>query len=489
MLWFSALIALSIATMQGCGGQVTSSPTATAGASGSNVAGQSGSAEGGTAHAAGGGSSAGSAASIDSGGDGGDLTVAGNGGDSGEGGTAGNDGHGGGVGGNPAQSGGAAGNSESYGGTAGHGATAGAGVTTTGGQNGNAGSAGAPASCSPVGHYCRANDIYSCDSSGTELLYYPCALAGGYCVDGDWRCLARVCEPNGPTCTGSIATSCNADGSGTLSGGTDCALNDQTCNEQGVCAPKVCEPNQRFCSGDTVYSCNQWGTHSYAEQECGPGKYCFSRGSRADCSKNTCTPGATGCVGENFGQCGADGNSVTNATDCSAASQVCTADGCSGSSVDTIDAATDSASTDGTMVIGNAFDVLSARTVTGIEVYMNLFFARDLSWRIYELNSLTAASNPNPKWILKFQHTTSELAGERFHSSGPLNFQILAGHSYAFGVQVLGTWNYYRYGQNLPQTLPFARTVSIMYANPDSDVVDASIGDRLLYQRITTIAP
>jgi hypothetical protein len=141
------------------------------------------------------------------------------------------------------------------------------------------------------------------------------------------------------------------------------------------------------------------------------------------------------------------------------------------------------------MVIGNAFDVFSARTLTGIEIYMDLLFPRDLSWRIYELNSLTAAFNPTSKWILKYQQTSSAPAGARFHSSGALNFPILPGHTYVFGVQVLGAWNYYQYGANLAQTLPFARTVSIVYAKPDSNVVDAWMGDSLIHQRLTTTAP
>ena len=455
---------------------------------------------------------------MDSAGDAGDLTPGGNGGDRAEVGTAGSDGQSGSTGevgiagsgghrrsggdigtagsdglsgsgghsGSAAESGGAAGSSGSSSGAAGSAASASA---SMGGQSGNAGSAGAPASCSPFAQYCRDNNLYSCDSSGTEHLYYPCALAGGYCIDGDWRCLDQVCKPNQPTCNGSMATTCKSDGSGPVSGGSDCALNNQTCNEQGVCAAKACEPNQGFCSADTVYGCNQWGTASYAEKDCGSEQFCFTRGSRADCSKNACVPGMNGCAGESFGQCGADGHSVTNATDCSAASQVCTANGCSGSSVDTIDAATDVAGTDATTVIGNAFDVFSARTLTGIEIYLTLDFARDLSWRIYELNSLTAASNPTPEWVLKYQRITSEPAGAGFRSSGTLNFPILAGHSYVFGVQVLGAWNHYQHGTNVAQTLPFARTVSIVFANPDSNVVDAWIGDRLLYQRLTTTAP
>ncbi|MEI9936596.1 MAG: hypothetical protein WDO69_05165 [Pseudomonadota bacterium] len=496
MLRFSTVIALSSANLQACGGQTTGSPTATAGASALNVAGQSATAEGGSAHVIGGQSSAGSAGITDSGGAAGEFVPAGNGGDAGEVATAGSGGHSGGAGGpgDPSggaggpgdPSGGAAGSSDPYGGAAGTGASAGA---SMGGQNGNAGNTGAPVSCSPAGLYCRDNNIYSCDPSGTELLYYPCALSGGYCIDGDWVCLEQVCKPNQPACNGSIATTCKADGSGTVPGGTNCALNNQTCDEQGRCVPQVCEANHGFCSGDTVYKCDQWGTSSYEVADCGSGKYCFTRGSRADCSKNACVPGMTGCSGENSGQCGADGNSVTNATDCSASSQVCTTNGCSASSVDTIDAAGDTGGTDAKTVIGNAFDVLSARTLTGIEIYLNMYFSRDLSWRIYELNSLTAEPNPAPQWILKYQRTSSEPAGSGFRSSGTLNFAILAGHTYAFGVQVLGDWNYYQRGQNLVQTLPFARTVSIFSANPDSNIVDAWIRDTLLYQRLTTTAP
>src|SRR5262249_28792723 len=44
-----------------------------------------------------------------------------------------------------------------------------------------------------------------------------------YCDSASTMCKARLCTPNQPSCNGTILATCNADGSGYLAGGVDCA--------------------------------------------------------------------------------------------------------------------------------------------------------------------------------------------------------------------------------------------------------------------------
>jgi len=312
-------------------------------------------------------------------------------------------------------------------------------------------------------------------------------------------CVANTCVPNALACNGNLLTTCNADGSGTLSGGTDCSATQQTCGQNGACATKICEPNHGSCAGNTVYLCDHWGTNSYAALTCGSGMHCFTSGDRADCAIDACSPGKAGCVGESFGQCGADGNSITNASVCSDSSQVCSEQGCAASSMNTVDPTPKASDGGSSGMYGNAFDVSNARTLTAIEIYLNLLFSYDLRWQIYERDGLTDEPNPEPKWILRYQVTSND-SGAGFHSSGPLSFPLLAGHTYLFGVEVLASgpntniWFTYQHGPNVPQTLPFARTagmVEMSAASKVGDTVSAKTfgGDQLLYQRLTTSAP
>ena len=519
--WASVgVFSLSIAAQQGCSGRVIPSGDWTASSAGSNSSVQSGVPEAG--HALGGRAAGGTTSSSGLAGRAGEPSAAGDGGRLADGGATGDaDENRGGAGiggvadGADPSSGGLAGIGAQNGGTAGAiGSTGGGAIggtggdaiggAGTGGQGGSAGSAGSNPWCS-LGRYCRSDNLYACDSNGVEVLYFPCSLAGGYCVDLDNQCSPQVCRPNQPACNGSFATTCNANGSGTLSGGTDCSATQQTCGQNGACATKVCEPNHGFCSDNTVYQCDAWGTSSYAAQTCGSGKHCFNRGDRADCAIDACSPGKAGCAGESFGQCGADGNSVANASVCSASSQVCTEQGCASSSVNTIDPTPRAADwgSSGTYgnsrLFGNAFDASNARTLTAIEIYLRLDFAYDLHWQIYELDGLTGEPNPEPKWILRYQVTTND-SGTGFHSSGPLSFPLLAGHTYLLGVEVLAfgpntsIWFTYEHGPNVPQTLPFARTAGMVVVSAASKVGDTVSamtfgGDQLLYQRLTTSAP
>ncbi|HET7538833.1 MAG TPA: hypothetical protein VFK05_03150 [Polyangiaceae bacterium] len=527
MSWASvAVFSLSLAALQGCSGRAIPSGEWTAGSAGSNSSGQSGLSDAGAGHALGGRAAGGTASTSELAGRAGEPSTAGDGGGLAEGGAAGDAdqnrggaGVGGAAGGADPSGGGLAGIADQNGGTAGAiggaggaaiggagggaiggaggGAIGGADTGGHGGSAGSAGSAGANPWCS-LGRYCRNDNLYICDANGAEVLFYPCSLDGEYCDDLDNKCTRQVCKPNQPACNGSFATTCNAHGSGTLPGGTDCSATQQTCGQSGACATKVCEPNHSFFSGNTVYQCDEWGTASGAVLTCGSGKHCFTLGDRADCATDACSPGKSGCAGESFGQCGADGNSVTNATLCSASSQVCTEQGCASSSVNTIDPTPRSADWGSSGIYGNAFDVSNARTLTAIESYLRLDFAYNLHWQIYELDGLTGEPNPAPKWILRYQVTTND-SGAGFHSSGPLSFPLLAGHTYLFGVEVLAfgpntnIWYTYEHGPNVPQTLPFARTagnVGVSAASKVGDAVSASnFGYQLLYQRLTTSAP
>jgi hypothetical protein len=81
-------------------------------------------------------------------------------------------------------------------------------------------------------------------------------------------CATNLCTPNQPACNGNVLATCNADGSGYLTGGTSC------------------DPN--LCSGGTcmnVYLNETFEDQSYARWTLGTGNYTISASS---------TPGANG---------------------------------------------------------------------------------------------------------------------------------------------------------------------------------------------------
>jgi hypothetical protein len=123
-----------------------------------------------------------------------------------------------------------------------------------------------------------------------------------------------------------IATTCNADGSGYVQGGIDCASSALVC-AQGACKSQVCTPSTKFCSGTTVQQCSADGTSSSLYATCTASQYCDPPS--ATCKPQICTPNQPACNVNVATTCNADGSGYAGpSTDCSLTSQRCVSGAC-----------------------------------------------------------------------------------------------------------------------------------------------------------------
>ena len=185
----------------------------------------------------------------------------------------------------------------------------------------------APKICEPNTRFCNATgDVELCSADGTSsYLYYDCT-AGDYCDEGIALCQPQTCTPGAAGCNGSLATTCNADGSAWVAGGTDCALTNKVC-EAGSCKPKVCGPNEYFCKSGNVNYCNATGTAGTLTATCTAAEYC-SPGYYA-CLPDQCTAGSPVCVDmQHLASCKADGSGPNGAGTTCGANKTCDAGAC-----------------------------------------------------------------------------------------------------------------------------------------------------------------
>jgi hypothetical protein len=133
--------------------------------------------------------------------------------------------------------------------------------------------------------------------------------------------------PDRPACNQLIATTCNADGSGYLAGGVDCATSGQIC-AAGACTDLLCAPSTRYCDLGTVRQCSADGLSSTLYATCTATQYCD--GATATCLAQVCSPNQPWCNGNVATTCNDDGSGylTTGGTDCSTVSRVCVAGGC-----------------------------------------------------------------------------------------------------------------------------------------------------------------
>ncbi len=185
----------------------------------------------------------------------------------------------------------------------------------------------APKVCEPNSYYCKNGNVYSCGDGTSESLYSTCAPTN-YCNDttSPPTCSALKCTPNGLACNGQVATTCNADGSGYVSGGTDCTATGKVC-VNGNCLPKICEPNTYYCSGGNVQLCGPTGATSTLYATCPDYDYC--QDGLYYCPSDVCTAGAPVCNGDVLSTCKPDGSGpAAGGTDCTATHQVCDTNQC-----------------------------------------------------------------------------------------------------------------------------------------------------------------
>jgi hypothetical protein len=182
--------------------------------------------------------------------------------------------------------------------------------------------------CTPATQFCEAGFLKTCSPDGTSVTGSAECGTGKYCglnAGGDAACLPWTCEPNKPSCNGTVATTCKGDGSGYQDAGTECKIQGKIC-AQGLCKSLLCDPlAPAYCDLNTAMKCDASGLNSSTVQVCGVGTYC----DKGTCQKQICEPGKAGCYGQIASICNAAGSGwVEGGTDCKAASKVCGAGAC-----------------------------------------------------------------------------------------------------------------------------------------------------------------
>lgn len=288
-----------------------------------------------------------------------------------------------------------------------------------------------PKVCEPNSRLCVNGGTAWCNYAGSAVSQPSQCYQGSHCEAGN--CIANICMPGEPACDGTIISTCNQDGSGALPGNVadDCANNGKVCSD-GACAAKACEPNATFCASGNIQRCSANGASSWFLQYCLSEQYCEqTTPSAATCRDKLCVSGATGCLGEDYGTCGADGSALAAGfDDCDGAGKVCSAQGCVSSAVDTIGSTSAVQSLDTGAVAFDRVHVKTARKLTEIAAYLSLPSARTLRWTVY-------ASLGWYDWGLVFDQVTTA-NGVAFHSSGPMAYTLEANKDYLIGVSVTG---------------------------------------------------
>lgn len=106
--------------------------------------------------------------------------------------------------------------------------------------------------CQPNQAYCDKNTLRLCAPDGKSSSLLLTCGAKQYCDAATLSCEAGLCAPNQPACNGTIATTCNANGSGYVAGGTNCSLlRDRQC-VSGAC---LCAPSLADCDGVVRNGC------------------------------------------------------------------------------------------------------------------------------------------------------------------------------------------------------------------------------------------
>lgn len=338
--------------------------------------------------------------------------------------------------------------------------------------------------CTAGSYFCSGGSPQYCGESGATYSPSDACSASEYCVDGSYYCQFDKCTAGAAVCNGNVATTCASDGSGPVAGGTDCAATSQVC-EAGACQAVVCTSGALTCQGEAVYQCQANGTGTQLYDSCTVSEYCDASGETPACMPDLCTAGTLGCNGEVVSTCDANGGSWTSpGANCKATNQVCILGGtCAVEEVATQGAITSTKSVSSTQLL--AFRVLTARKLTKIELQGSFAGLQKLTWVVYEKRV------GSEMYDLAYQKVTSQTMPALGALQSPaLDFQLVAGKSYAVGLLVSATATvYYSTSAQLVAkaafiTGSFAATIS-GGASPPTSAVPASTTSRT-YIKLTT---
>jgi len=231
--------------------------------------------------------------------------------------------------------------------------------------------------------------------------------------------------PSQPTCDGNVATTCKADGSGVVTGGTDCAAD--VC-VSGTCTPKVCTPKAVYCDTNGVMQCDDLGVNPTTLQYCYDYQYCDAK--NKTCANDVCIAATTGCNGESYGTCNTEGSGYTvNPVNCATSGKICSTQGCVVTAVDEVGESSGSGETRIVPVFyGDVISATASRTLTKIQMGLShqlSAYKGSLTWAVFE--SVAGGA---------FNRIATDIAPytQPFSSSNAVSVSLVAGRTYAIGV-------------------------------------------------------
>lgn len=175
--------------------------------------------------------------------------------------------------------------------------------------------------CVPNQVFCTERWVAKCNADGSASSVVSSCQVDQYCDDKTLSCQYGVCAANAPVCYGSIATTCDARGSGYLNGGVECKPLGREC-VRGRCE---CAAGFSDCNGSASDGCE--AKLRTDPRNCGAcGLACSTNHITASCRAGmcdgTCSPGFLDCNGDR-GKDGCESDSSTDSLNCGACANRC----------------------------------------------------------------------------------------------------------------------------------------------------------------------
>ncbi len=291
--------------------------------------------------------------------------------------------------------------------------------------------------CSPNRLFCDTanNVILRCTEDGLSTTLNSGCKYSEFCDSSTVQCKKLTCIPNQPTCFGTIATTCNAMGSGTLDKGTDCLKSGLNCR-LGACVAEPCVAGSYFCdsASNAVYVCPMDdNATTNLVQRCDPSyQFCDTVG--RGCVTMRCKPGEPTCNGDLLSTCKPDGSgNEAGGTDCTASGQMCVAGACVSQSIESVGKIYADGDTSGTnLAVLNTYAVDKSRTLVAIEQAMTVS-ARTLTFLVFDCGTspAVAESGRTATPCTAIESLVSNVdSSSTYVRSGAMSVPLVAGRKY-----------------------------------------------------------
>jgi hypothetical protein len=175
--------------------------------------------------------------------------------------------------------------------------------------------------------------------------------------------------------------------------------------------------------------CDDLGVSATTLQYCYDYQYCDAKAET--CADDVCIAMMTGCTGESYGTCNAEGSGYTvNPVNCATSGKICSStQGCVTTAVDEVGESSGSGETRIVPVFyGDVISVTASRTLTKIQMGLShqlSAYKGSLTWAVFESISSGA-----------FNRIATDTAPytQPFSSSNAVSVSLVAGRTYAIGV-------------------------------------------------------